>query len=260
MAAKRGRKPTKRKNSKTIKNSNKNISVLIMIIISILLGVLIFNQTGYIGKTLSPTLGGIMGWIKFIIPIGLFITAIAYACDKKEFLSSKMFELIVFLVCVCTILSIYQISEKTLNIKDGMSQIISGAYDLGTKNIGGGAIGTIIAVPLINMLGIAGAVIVSIGIGIVTLVFVLGIPVSDIIQNFIESMKEKQEERKEEVNEYRQQEYERRQKLREERKKQKGRRILQDVEQTEITEDQIKINLHDRQGENLKKYDHSHED
>ena len=199
MAAKRGRKPTKRRNSVAKKTSSKNTGVLIMIIISILLGVLIYNQTGSIGKTLSPTLGGIMGWIKFIIPIGIFITAIAYACDKKELLSSKMFELIVFLVCICTILSIYQISEKKLNIKDGISQIISGAYNLGTQNKGGGAIGTIIAVPLINMLGIAGALIVSIGIAIVTLVFVLGIPVTDIIQNFIENIKERQEERKEEV-------------------------------------------------------------
>ena len=118
LAAKRGRKSTKRRKSTARKSSDKNISVLIMIIVSILLGVLIYNQTGYIGKTFSPMLGGIMGWIKFIIPIGLFVTAIAYACDKKEFLSSKMFEFIVFVVCICTILSIYQISEKTLDIKD----------------------------------------------------------------------------------------------------------------------------------------------
>ena len=261
MAAKRGRKPTKRRNSVAKKTSSKNTGVLIMIIISILLGVLIYNQTGSIGKTLSPTLGGIMGWIKFIIPIGLFITAIAYACDKKDFLSSKMFEFIVFIVCICTILSIYQISEKTLDIKDSMSQIISESYKLGTQNIGGGAIGTIIAVPLVNMLGIAGAVVISIGIGIVTLVFVLGIPVTDIIQNSIENMKDKQEARKEEINEYREQEYERRKKLREERKQRRTRSVLQDVDQAdEITEDQITINLNNEPKSKLKKYDHSNDD
>lgn len=260
MAAKRGRKSTKRRKSTARKSSDKNISVLIMIIVSILLGVLIYNQTGYIGKTFSPMLGGIMGWIKFIIPIGLFVTAIAYACDKKEFLSSKMFEFIVFVVCICTILSIYQISEKTLDIKDTMSQIISESYELGSQNIGGGAIGTIIAVPLINMLGVAGAIIISIGIGIVTLVFVLGIPVSDIIQNYVENMRDKQEARKEEINEYREQEYERRQKLREERKQKKARSVLQDVDQTEITEDQITINLNNEPKSKLKKYDHSNDD
>ena len=260
MAAKRGRKSTKRRKSTARKSSDKNISVLIMIIVSILLGVLIYNQTGYIGKTFSPMLGGIMGWIKFIIPIGLFVTAIAYACDKKEFLSSKMFEFIVFVVCICTILSIYQISEKTLDIKDTMSQIISESYKLGSQNIGGGAIGTIIAVPLINMLGVAGAIIISIGIGIVTLVFVLGIPVSDIIQNYVENMRDKQEARKEEINEYREQEYERRQKLREERKQKKARSVLQDVDQTEITEDQITINLNNEPKSKLKKYDHSNDD
>ena len=120
-----------------------------------------------------------------------------------------------------------------------------------------GAIGTIIAVPLVNMIGTIGTVIISIGISIVTSVFILGIPVTDIIQNYIDDMHDKKEARKEEINEYKIEEYERKQKLREEKRKQKERRIIQNLDQTEITEDQIRINLHDKKSENLKKYDHS---
>ena len=43
-----------------------------------------------------------------------------------------------------------------------MSTIISESYKLGIKNVGGGAIGTMVAVPLVNMLGIPGAVLLAI--------------------------------------------------------------------------------------------------
>ena len=65
--AKRGRKPSKNSRRKNVKAPDKNVNVVIMIIISILLGVLIYQKTGYLGSTLSPVLGGIIGWIKFII-------------------------------------------------------------------------------------------------------------------------------------------------------------------------------------------------
>ena len=46
-----------------------NIAVVLMIIVSILLGVLIYSKSGAIGRTISPILGGLMGPIKYIIPI-----------------------------------------------------------------------------------------------------------------------------------------------------------------------------------------------
>ncbi len=258
--AKRGRKPTKNKKYVKRTNQDKNIHVVVLIIVSILLGVLIYQKTGYIGKNLSPILGGIMGWIKFIVPIGVFVIAIAYACDKKEFLSSKMIQLVIFLICICTVLSIYQISEQNLNLKNNIAKTISESYKLGTKNIGGGAIGAMFAVPLVNMLGISGAVILSIGISTILLVFILGIPVSDLIEDFVENMKNKKEERRNEINEYRQQEYEKRERKLEERRKQKNIHILSDTEKDEITEDQIKINLNEKPISKLKKYDHSKDD
>ena len=248
--AKRRKKVSKRN------NNDRNIQVVILFIVSILMGVLIYKETGYIGEKLSPVLGGIMGWIKYIIPIGLFITAIAYASNKKEMLSSKVFEYLVFVICICTILSTYQISEKNLNL-----EVVSDSYELGVNNIGGGAIGAIIAVPLVNMLGVAGAVIISVGIALVTAVFVLGIPVAEIIQNTIGNLQEKREIRKEEINEYREQAYEKRKQKNEERINEKKKRKLQNFEPIEeITEDQITINLNEKQNNGkVKKYDHSND-
>ena len=85
--------------------------------------------------------------------------------------------------------------------------MLSESYKLGTQNIGGGAIGTIIAVPLINMLGIPGAVVLTIGISIIILIFILGIPVADIIEEMADNMQERKVQRKEEIEEYRQKEY-----------------------------------------------------
>lgn len=69
--------------------------------------------------------------------------------------------------------SIYQISEGVIDIKDKLSENIKISYNLGTNNVGGGVLGVLLAIPLTNMLGIAGAVIVCIGISLVLSVFML---------------------------------------------------------------------------------------
>ena len=243
--AKRRKKTTNKR-----METRKNISIVMLIILSILLAVLIYGKTGYIGENLTPILGGMIGIIKFAIPVGTFVIAISIASDRKELASTKLIELLVFLTCLASIFSIYQISQNTMDIKNSFSKNIKIAYELGSKNIGGGVLGAILGIPLTNMLGVAGAVIVSVGISIIILVFILGIPVSEIIENYIEDFKERKQERKQEIKEYREQEYEERKQKRNQRQKNV------DISKEEITDDQIKINLNDN-GSKLKKYDHS---
>ena len=82
----RGRRSKKKNKSKL------DLQVVTLIVASILLGVLIYTKSGYIGETLSPILGGIMGWIKYIIPIGTFTIAIFLARDEdKENCIKKIF-------------------------------------------------------------------------------------------------------------------------------------------------------------------------
>ena len=250
--AKRGRKPGS-KNKKTKSNqTSKNIHIVVLMILSVLSAVLIYGQAGYIGEHLSPVLGGILGWIKFIIPIGIFAIAISIASNQREIMSTKLFELLVFLVCISAIFSIYQISNKAIDINNGLSENVEIAYELGTKNIGGGVLGVLLAIPLINMVGSIGAVIVCIGISLVILVFMLGIPVSEIIEDYIENINE----RKEELREYREKEYEEHKQQRlERRKREKTAEALKE----EIGEDQIKINLNEKP-EKVKKYEHGKDD
>ena len=78
--AKRGRK------KKQEQKVNVDVAVVFMLLISVLLAVFIYGKSGFLGEHLSPALGGIMGFIKYIIPIGPFDISIYLAYDKKEYL------------------------------------------------------------------------------------------------------------------------------------------------------------------------------
>lgn len=136
-------KTNSKANSRTRKKQNKidiDLAVVSMIVISILLTVLIYTSSGYMGKTLSPLLGGLMGWMKYILPIGTFAIAINLACEKKETLSSKLMQYAIFLICIASIMCTFQISKGTINMEKEFGDILQQAYELGQKNIGGGAI------------------------------------------------------------------------------------------------------------------------
>lgn len=191
----------KRRYKKRKQKINIDIAVVGMIVASVLLGVLIYTQSGYLGQNLSPMLGGLIGSIKYIIPIGTFLIAIHLACDDKDYLGTKLVQYVVFLVCICVIMSVYELSRGNLNINDNFGDIINQAYNLGMRNIGGGAIGAIVTVPLAKLLGTLGAVILAVGMSIMLLVFMFGIKPAELIAAFVEDVQVKREERYEEDEE-----------------------------------------------------------
>ena len=197
---------SKKKQSKS--KINIDLAVVAMLIISILLVVLIYTNSGYIGKILSPMLGGIMGWIKYILPIGTFSIAISIASNKKYYLSSKLVQYAIFLICFSLIMCTFQISKGNILLSQDFGEVIKQAYELGEKNVGGGAIGAIAAVPTIELLGMTGAVILAIGIAIVTLIFIFGIHPSDMVASAVETAKERKEERRQARLEYEEEEEE----------------------------------------------------
>ena len=73
----------KRKKTKK-KDVGIDLQVVILIVISILLGLIIYVQSGYLGETLSPVIGGLFGWIKYFIPIGAFSVAVSIACEEDK--------------------------------------------------------------------------------------------------------------------------------------------------------------------------------
>ena len=65
--------------------------------------------------------------------------------------------------------SVFQFSSGNLNAGKEFGTVMKSAYELGTSDIGGGVIGSAVAMPLINLLGTTGAVILVIGVAIVYL-------------------------------------------------------------------------------------------
>ena len=264
--AKRGRKK-----KKTI---DINVAVIGMILISILLAVLIYTKSGYIGEHLSPILGGIMGVIKYVLPIGTFLIGIYMTYEDKDYLFSKLIQYGIFLVCIATVLGVAQISSGNIDITDEFSQIIKDGYYLGEKDVGGGALGTAIAAPLISMLGNFGTIILCVGIAVILLVFMFGIRPAEIIASLMDSARENREERKLEREEERKARREERRNSRREEyiepshKETKRERILREKEEqrknAEKLAEQLTINIDndslDDGKSGKKKYNHDKDD
>ena len=247
----RGRRSQKKQQQKKL-----NITVAILIVLSILLAVLIYTKSGYLGQSLSPALGGVLGYIKYLVPVALFAFSlyIAYDKDTKYYLP-KIFMFICILVLIDVIFSCYQISKGNIDISATTDTILKQAYTLGTMDIGGGVIGTAIAVPLTNLIGILGTVIASIGVSLIALVFIFGLHPAEAISNSIDKFAEKQAQKNKEKEQIKAQqkvasvEPERHETRRERRLREK---LEKEARNKENLEEQITINLNEP-----KKYDHS---
>ena len=255
MAKGRRKKTTQNTSGRRRKKNSvdKNLAVVIMIVISILLAVLIYAKSGWMGEHLSPALGGLMGWMKYIIPIGTFILSIYIAKEDKKYLKNKIAHYAVFLICIATVMSAYQISTGKLNINDKYGQILSDAYNYGTQNIGGGFIGAMVATPLVNLLDVVGTVIVAVGISIINMIFMFGIKPAEIIANMMDNLQARREERYEEDIEEEDDEDERRKIVLQQKKKNRKDKEIQELP----LEDQITINLNEREP---KRYEHGKDD
>ena len=242
------------------KKSSMNFGVIVTIIFSVLLTVLIYTESGYVGMALSDFFGGMFGIIKYVVPIGSFAVAIKMACkDDDGYISSKIFQYTLLLIFVAVILSVYEIYNGEINIEQNISEVVKDAYALGENSIGGGALGTIAAVPLFKLFGKVGTIILSIGVSLILFAVTFGIDISQMVSNWIQSRVEKRKEKHEERIVARE-EYEEARRQQQTQVHKEGKRakttnenrkayleIENDNEGTrEIQPEQIKINLNGR--------------
>ena len=255
------RKKKSTANGKNKKRSGINIdlAVLVMFVVTILSFVVIYGENGVIGEILSPALGGIIGAIKYVIPIGFLVLTVCIAKNDRNYITSKFIQYGILLACIAATLSIYQFSNGYISDNLEFSQIIEAAYDLGVQNNGGGTVGVVIAYPLIKLLGFFGAAVTTMGIVAVLFVFTFGLHPSTIMLDIMDEMNARREEREEELLASREQRMARRESMRtappqqapltEEQRRDKRRKDnIADI-QTSIDEDEITINLNgQRQG------------
>ena len=261
MAKRRSYK--KRKSSRS-RGSKIDVTVVGLIIASILLAVLIYGKSGVVGIKLNEILGGMMGLIKYIFPIGTLAVAIRIACEDNEYISSKLTQYAILLISIMVLMGVYQITKDELIINGKeMSEIVKDAYNMGMQGKGGGTLGAILAVPLVKMLGEVGAIILCVGIAIMLAVFTFGINASEMIRNIMEKAQQSNEE-KEELRLQAKEERinakkERMEKRKRERELAKNKEVGLEGEMGE----QIKINFGGRildEEDGRKKYNHNEDD
>ena len=260
-----GKKTAAKRNTKN-QATRLDLAIVVLFVLSIFSAVLIYGKSGVIGI------------IRYILPIGIFAVAIKIVCEDREELWYKLGQYTIFLITIATVMSTFQITSGELLPNKELTDVIKDAYSIGTSGVGGGAIGAAIAVPLSNLLGNVGALIFSVGAAILMVVFMFGIHTSDILQQGIE----KSQQRKEERREARLQEMQERQERMQNRQMQVNQQYQQQVNETpqekrkikpaahpdvypDEMENQIKINfggrvLDENENQQLKKYDHSKDD
>ena len=123
--------------------SKADVTVVVLIIISILLAVLIYTKSGVIGAKLNEILGGMLGIVQYILPIGIFIVAIKLASEGSEELYPKLIQYGILLMSLCIVFSVFQISSGELQSNKELSEVIKDAYFLGSQSKGGGTIGAL---------------------------------------------------------------------------------------------------------------------
>ena len=267
---------------KQTKKSSFDFGVIITLILSCLLTVLIYTESGTVGILLSDFVGGMFGIIKYVLPIGSFAVAIKMACkDDDGYISSKIAQYTLLLIFVAVILSVYEIYNGVINIEQNISDIVRDAYSLGENNMGGGALGTIAAVPLFKLFGKIGTIILSIGASLILFATTFGIDISAMISNWIQNGVDKRKERHEEkmldreerasyTREDAQAAREAKRLAKEQKRSRRSenqddrRRAYLEIEDESIPEEQqIKINLNGREIEDekgRKKYKHDKDD
>ena len=266
----------KRRYKKKKTTSKLDITVVALILLSVLLGVLIYTKSGIVGMELNQIFGGVIGIMQYVLPIGTFAIAIKLASEGREEITAKLIQYGVAIVSLAIVFSVFQVSAGELQANKEIGDVVQDAYNYGAQSKGGGVVGAVGAVALVKLLGIVGAIIFCTGMAIILLVFAFGINPSEIINNIMDRIEDKREERFERkqqmAKEQKEQKEEvetpaqRRKRQREERRAQIELAKIQQQEEKNPMESQIKINFGGRiiDGETgktgLKKYDHSNDD
>ena len=240
--AKRGRKK---------KKDNANISIITMVIFSVLLGVLIYNQSGIMGQQISSILSGVMGFIKYIVPIGTFLIAIYKLCNKKEDAYIKLFQYALLLVCVAIFMHIVYLPKDVEQFSNGFLDTVTRAYEQGkTDDKVGGVIGAIGAIPLTKLLGKVGASILVLGVELILIILIFNInPIEEIRVRLAEREERKLAEEKERIKEERKKPTVMKVEENEDKKETRREKRLREKEEQRRAalelDDQITINLND---------------
>ena len=164
----------------------KRIKDEIIAIVIIALGLflvfsLLTGTTGAVGVAVKTFLGGLLGWVAYILPFFLIVYGVLVFARKTSLVTigSLIAAIVLFVLLTCFIANFKPPLKGAASYDFGMS--IKDIYSMGTE--GGGIVGVYAGGFLKNLIGEMGLYLVSaIGI-IICLMFILNTPLSTLVDN-----------------------------------------------------------------------------
>jgi len=193
MARKKGSSNKKKKKQLKI---DSDFKVVLLILIGIVMAILLYKNTSYMGGWLNDILGGIFGITKFAVPVIPFVWAIYIASKHKDTIMEKVIPVSILFLCSASLSSVIQMINNVLEYNISFSEVMDRAYHLGTTNKGGGIIGATIAYPLAKFLSPVVALIIIVGIIVLLAVVVFRLKPGEKIGNYIDRKYEEHEQNK----------------------------------------------------------------
>lgn len=144
-------KPKNIKAQKSNNNTKRQLGSIILFIIGVLFFVLAFVEGSNLWKTAHMVLLGLFGITAFLIGPLIMATALLFAAsDKAGRFSSKVWQLIVLFILICTLVCVLTIEKYSA---DGYTNKIVMAYSEGQSICGGGLVGGLLGILIVNAFG-----------------------------------------------------------------------------------------------------------
>ena len=243
----------RKKKRKNASQPNMDITSLLLIVVGIILAFIIYsNDQGIFGSVIRDfILGGLIGKLTFALPIILMVLGIYVVFRDYSRLQLKTFQLILLMTSVAGLLTCFDYPYTHDNPPDNWISAIGHLCQLGTQEQGGGLLGALVAVPLVQGFNMTVAEVIIIAVIAVITFLVTGIAFSTIIvgihdwfANMFEMNREEVEARAKKRVRYEEYEEEERP-----NKKTRSNKFKQIMAQTDIVEaaEQLNFDLGDEE-------------
>ena len=173
----------KRKKKKNQTQPNVEITSLLLIVFGIILAFIVYSkEQGVFGSIISDfILGGLIGKLTLALPILLIIMGIYVVFRDYSRLQLKTFQLLLLITSVAGLLTCFDYPYTSEVQPDNWISAIGNLCQLGTQWQGGGLLGALVAVPLVQGFNMTVAEVIIIAVIAVITFLVTGIAFSTII-------------------------------------------------------------------------------
>lgn len=180
-----GKREAAQKKKRDSKIRRDIIAVLVLMTgILLFVGLYMQEKVGLFGDFTARLLGGLFGWPAVLLPILLVVYAFSILFARNR--DTGFGGLILFIIFVVLISAMVQTSyfayhqEEFINMSFGTK--INRFYENGVQLAGGGAVGALVAMPLISVFQVFGTIVVLTAMLLITVIYITDMTIGEFFQ------------------------------------------------------------------------------